>query len=834
MRRDSIPYDFKSLEPKWQSLWRDRNLFEVHPSGDRPKFYYLDMFPYPSGNLHMGHMRNYVIGDVISRSMHMRGRNVLHPMGWDAFGLPAENAAIKNGTHPAEWTRECIANMKRQFDQIGISFDWTKEVSTCEPEYYRWNQWIFLQMFRRGLAYRGGAPANWCPSCRTVLADEEVVAGGCNRCGTQVERRLMEQWFFAITRYADRLLADISLLDRWPERVRVMQQNWIGRSHGVQFAFEIADLRGEKLEVFTTRIDTVYGITYMVLAPEHPLVERLIEGKPGADEVRRFCREAMAEDIAERTAAEAEKRGVFTGAYALHPLTGDRVPIWVGNYVLMEYGTGAIMAVPAHDQRDFDFARRHDLPIVVVIQPEGDDLAPAAMTVAFEGDGLQVNSGPFSGLPNSEALDQMADYLEQQGIGARTVNYRVRDWLVSRQRYWGTPIPIVFCDACGTVPVPEIDLPVLLPDVPDYTPGGRSPLENVPDFVNTTCPACGGPARREVDTLATFVDSAWYYLRYASPHYDAGPFGPDEVSYWLPVDKYVGGIEHATLHLLYARFITKVLHDLGHVSFSEPFIELFTQGMIYKDGAKMSKSLGNVVTPEEINDRYGADTGRVFILFMGPPDQDAEWSDQGVEGVWRFLGRVWRSVVDHADLYLAGWRDALPPHDQLADAARALRRKTHQTIRAITVGIDTMHLNTAVSALMELVNEVMPFAGALTADDQAGRAVYSEAVENLVLVLSPFAPHICDELWSRLGHDRTTWDAAWPAWDEAVAAEESITIAVQVNGKLRDRLEVPADLSMDEAAERALALPNIQRHLEGKQVRQVIKVPGRLINILLT
>ncbi len=832
MRPERIPYEFKSIEPKWQAIWQERNLFRVHASGDRPKFYYLDMFPYPSGNLHMGHMRNYVIGDVIARCMHMRGHNVLHPMGWDAFGLPAENAAIKNGVHPADWTHRCIANMRRQFDQVGISFDWDREVTTCEPDYYRWNQWIFLQMFKRGLAYRGGAGANWCPSCRTVLADEEVVAGGCNRCGSQVERRVMEQWFFAITKYADRLLDDIALLERWPERVRVMQQNWIGRSTGVEFAFDIADLPGEKLDVFTTRIDTVYGVTYMVLAPEHPLVESLIEGKPEAEAVRTFCREAMAEDITERIAADTEKAGVFTGAYAVHPLTGEPVPIWIGNYVLMEYGTGAIMAVPAHDERDFEFARKHDLPIVVVIQPEGEELSPDAMAEASEGPGVQVNSGAFDGLPNLEALEQIADYLEQQGIGERTTNYRVRDWLVSRQRYWGTPIPIVYCDQCGVVPVPEEDLPVLLPDVPDYTPGGRSPLENVPEFVNTTCPQCGGPAKREVDTLATFVDSAWYYLRYASPHFDEGPFDRGEVDYWLPVDKYVGGIEHATLHLLYARFITKVLFDLGHIGFSEPFTELFTQGMIYKDGAKMSKSLGNVVTPEEINDKYGADTGRVFILFTGPPDQDAEWSDKGVEGVWRFLGRVWRSVVDHQELYLPNWAEVLPPQDQLPDAARSLRRKTHQTIRGITVGIDTMHLNTAVSALMELINEIMPFAGGLTPDDQAGRAVYSEAVDSLVLVLSPFAPHLCDELRERLGHDTTAWDTPWPGWDEAAAAEESITIAVQVNGKLRDRLEIAAGLSMDEAAELALALPNVQRHLEGKTIRQVIKVPGRLINIL--
>ncbi len=824
-------YDFRAIEPKWQKIWKERRLFEVSRDPSRPKFYYLDMFPYPSGNLHMGHMRNYVIGDVISRYKHMRGFNVLHPMGWDAFGLPAENAAIQRGIHPREWTLKCIANMKRQFDQIGISFDWSKEISTCEPEYYRWNQWLFLQLYKNGLAYRGQAPANWCPSCQTVLADEEVVGGACNRCHTPVERRMMEQWFFAITKYAEKLLEDLDLLDGWPERVRVMQRNWIGRSEGVQFALDIEGL-DEKMEVFTTRIDTIYGITYMVLAPEHPLVEKLIAGKPQADEVRRFCQEAIAEGIAARTAADTEKRGIFTGAYAIHPLTGERIPIWVGNYVLMEYGTGAIMAVPAHDQRDFEFAKAHGLPIKVVIQPEGQELSPDTMTEAWEGDGIQVNSGPFSGLPNTEAKERIADYLEEKGIGHRAVNYRLRDWLVSRQRYWGTPIPIVYCDKCGIVPVPEDQLPVLLPEVPDYTPGGRSPLENATEWVNTTCPKCGGPAKREVDTLATFVDSSWYFLRYPSPHYDKGPFDPEEVEYWLPVDKYVGGIEHATLHLLYARFITKVLHDLGYVSFREPFKELFTQGMIYKDGAKMSKSLGNIVTPEAINEKYGADTGRVFILFVGPPDQDAEWSDQGVEGVFRFLGRVWRTILGARDLYISEWRDKIGAVEQFSDDQRAMRRKTHQTIRDVTEDIETMHLNTAVSAMMELTNELMPFAERLSEDDEVGRLVFSEAADSLVLLLSPFAPHIADELWERLGHERTTWEEPWPEYDEAIAAEEMITIVVQVNGKVRDRIQVPAGADMDEVAQMAMERPNVQRHIEGKQVRKVIKVPGRLVNIV--
>lgn len=831
MAGSSERYDFRSIELKWQRIWAERRLFEVMRSEERPKFYYLDMFPYPSGNLHMGHMRNYVIGDVISRSLHMRGYNVLHPMGWDAFGLPAENAAIKRGIHPSQWTRQCIANMKRQFDQIGITFDWSKEISTCEPEYYRWNQWLFLQMYGKGLAYLGEAPANWCPSCQTVLADEEVVAGGCYRCQSPVEQRMMTQWFFAITKYADRLLADLDLLDKWPERVRVMQRNWIGRSEGVQFSLRLED-RDEIMEVFTTRIDTIYGITYMVIAPEHPLVEKLIAGRPEAEAVRRFCREAMAEDKADRTSVETEKKGIFTGAYVIHPLTGERIPVWVGNYVLMEYGTGAIMAVPAHDQRDFEFARAHGLPIRVVIQPEGEELSGDTMTEAWEGDGVQVNSGPFTGLPNGEAKERLADHLEAKGLGKRAVNYRVRDWLVSRQRLWGTPIPMVYCDCCGVVPVPEDQLPVLLPEVADYTPGGRSPLANAEEWVNTTCPECGGPARREVDTLATFVDSSWYYLRYPNPHYEEGPFDPVEVEYWLPVDKYVGGIEHATLHLLYARFVTKVLYDLGHVGFTEPFTELFTQGMIYKDGAKMSKSLGNVVTPESIGDRYGADTGRTFILFVGPPDQDAEWSDQGVEGVFRFLNRVWRAVNGHQKLYMEDWRARIPAMDCLNEAERSLRRKTHQTIRDVTEDIDTMHLNTAVSSLMELTNELVPFADALGADEEVTRAVYSEAVESLVLLLSPFAPHLCDELWERLGHMGTTWEAQWPVHEDAIAAAETITVVIQINGKVRDKVEVPAGTNIDLVAEMAQDQPNVRRYLEGRQIRKIIKVPDRLVNLV--
>jgi len=823
-------YDFSSIEPKWQQIWRARELFRTTESTDREKFYYLDMYPYPSGELHMGHVRNYIIGDVVARYMHMRGYNVMHPMGWDAFGLPAENAAIERQIHPAQWTEDCVGRMKDQFDRLGISYDWSREVNASAPDYYKWTQWLFLQLYHNGLAYRGEAAVNWCPSCQTVLANEELEGDLCERCGTPVERRqVAEQWYFAITKYAQRLLDDIEMLDDWPERVRVMQENWIGRSEGVQFKLPV-DGRSDPIEVFTTRIDTIYGITFMALAPEHPLVNELTAGTEYEEPVQAFVREALAEGELARGSEEVEKRGIFTGAYCTHPLTGEKIPIWVTNYVLMEYGTGAIMAVPAHDQRDLEFARKYDIPVKVVIQPPGEELDATTMTEAWVEAGVQVNCDQFSGMDSAAAQEAIADYLEEQGIGRRAVNWRLRDWLLSRQRYWGCPIPIIYCEACGEVPVPEQDLPVLLPTDAEFEPTGESPLAQVDEFINTTCPRCGGPAQRETDTMTTFVDSSWYFLRYTSADAPDVPFRREAVDYWLPVDKYVGGIEHAVRHLLYARFITKVLHDLGHIGFSEPFAELFTQGMIYKDGAKMSKSKGNVVTPDEINARYGADTGRVFILFVGPPDQDAEWSDRGVEGAHRFLNRVWRLVAGNRDKFDPNWAEHLDT--ELDEAQRAIRRKVHQTIQSVSGDIEEMGLNTTVSALMELVNELLPFAEQTSAGEAVSCAVLSEGLQNLLLLLSPLAPHIADELWERLALPGTTYEQPWPAADEQIAAEEQITIAVQVNGKLRGTIQVPAGTDMERCQELAVQVESVQRHIAGKEIKRVIPVPNKLINIV--
>ncbi len=848
-------YDFHALEPKWQQRWAERGLFHTLTESERPKFYYLDMFPYPSGDLHMGHVRNYIIGDVLARHLHMRGYNVMHPMGWDAFGLPAENAALQRGVHPADWTRTSVAKMKQQFDALGITYDWSREINAAAPDYYKWTQWLFLELYKAGLAYRGEASVNWCSSCNTVLAREELEGATCERCHTPVEViRAPGQWFFAITKYADRLLADLALLDKWPERVRVMQENWIGRSEGVQFRLQIEG-REDSIEVFTTRIDTIYGITFMALAAEHPLVQELTAGTEYEQPVAEFVRQVAVEAATDREAAAVAKKGMFIGAYCLHPLTGERVPIYVTNYVLMEYGTGAVMAVPAHDQRDLEFAREYGIPVKVVIAPSGTGFSPVppdgeTMTAAYLDPGIMVNSGEYNGMPSEEFKEAIADRLQAEGIGERRVNYRLHDWLISRQRYWGCPIPIVTCQDCGDVPVPEDQLPVLLPEKADFTPTGESPLARVPEFVNTTCPRCSGPAQRETDTMTTFVDSSWYYLRYASPDADDVPFRREEVDYWLPVDKYVGGIEHAVRHLLYSRFITKVLYDLGHISFQEPFTELFTQGMIYIDGHKMSKR-GRVVRPEEISDQYGTDTGRAFILFVGPPDQDAEWSDRGVEGCHRFLQRVWRCVVENEGLWLPEWRAVLgstgvssmrggettaepdtgetpvPP-----EAVRALRRKIHQTIRAVTEDIAGMRLNTMISAMMELTNELLPFAGQVTPDDLPARAAWSEGVSTLLHLLSPTAPHICDELWERLGGEGSLYERSWPTYDPEIAAAEVITIVVQVNSKVRDRLEVPADTPMEEIQELALTLPSIQRQVEGKTVRKTIAVEGKLVNFV--
>ncbi len=825
----SESYDFQSIERKWQDYWRDRNLFHVDRREDKEKFYYLDMYPYPSGELHMGHVRNYIIGDAFARYKTMQGFNVLHPMGWDSLGLPTENAAIKFNIHPVEWTKQCVRNMKRQFDRLGISYDWSREIDTSDPEYYGWTQWLFLQLYKNGLAYRGPGLVNWCSKCATVLANEQVVGGCCERCDTVVERTTRDQWFFKITDYAEKLLEDLKLLDGWPERVVRMQEHWIGRSEGFSFSLEIED-HDETMEVFTTRIDTVYGVTFMVLAPEHPLVSRLTEGTEYEEPVRQFAQQAMAESVMERTAEDTEKKGVFTGAYAIHPLTGDRIPIWVANYVMMDYGTGAIMAVPAHDQRDFEFARMYDIPVVPVIQPPGEELEGETMAEAYTGDGEQINSAEFSGQPNREALEQIADHMEAEGIGHRDVSYRLRDWCISRQRYWGAPIPIIYCEQCGTVPVPEEDLPVELPENAEFHVTGSSPLAQVEEFINVECPECGGPAKREADTMDTFVYSAWYYLRYPSPHEDSAPFNRDDVEYWLPVDQYVGGIEHATGHLMYSRFITKVLHDLGWVSFREPFASLFTQGMVYKDGAKMSKSRGNVVTPDRINDEYGSDTGRLYSLFVGPPDQDTEWSDEGVVGAHRFLWRVWRLVTENLDGWDPDFATGLP--EEGTEAQREMRRKTHQTIMKVSDDLEGMRFNTAIAAMMELSNDLGAFAESMDVEDAADRAVFSEGLQTLVTILSPVTPHICDELWVRMGREPSLFEREWPQADESLAEEETITIVVQINGKVRDNIDVPVGTDMDDVVTMAMEREKVSKYIEGKEIAKTIKVPDKLINLV--
>lgn len=814
-------YNPREIEPRWQRVWEEQDAFRTDEESDKPKFYCLEMFPYPSGRLHMGHMRVYSIGDVIARFKRMNGYRVLHPMGWDAFGLPAENAAIKYGAQPAKWTYENIAYMKRQQKSLGVSYDWSREVTTCSPDYYKFTQWMFLLFYERGLAYRKKAPVNWCPECNTVLANEQVENGRCWRCDAEVTKKELEQWFLRITDYAERLLADLDKLEGWPERVKVMQKNWIGKSEGANIAFAVPEL-GETITVFTTRPDTLFGVTYLVLAPEHPLVERLIAGKETETAVRAFVERMKKTRDFERTAADAEKEGLFTGSYAVHPLTGERVPIWVANYVLMDYGTGAVMGVPAHDQRDFQFAKKYNLPIRVVIQPaDGQRLDADRLTEAYVDDGVLVNSGAFDGMPNRQAIRAIAEHLKEKGLGGPAVSYRLRDWLISRQRYWGAPIPIVYCDDCGIVPVPKEQLPVLLPD-DVIIDGKRNPLTTSESFVNTTCPRCGKPAKRETDTMDTFICSSWYFFRYCDPRNDRVPFDPEKVNRWMPVDEYIGGIEHAILHLLYARFFTKVLYDAGLVNVDEPFARLLTQGMVLKDGAKMSKSKGNVVSPDEIIEKYGADTGRLFILFAAPPERDLEWSDSGVEGCFRFLSRVWRLVDQHLDLF-ADRRPAQPADP----AAKALYRQVHQTIKKVTEDIDKRYqFNTAISAIMELVNAISAY------PEGADRGTLAEAIEKTIVLLAPFAPHIAEELWHRIGHADSVHAQPWPTWDEAALVADEVEIVVQVNGKVRDRVVVPANASREEIEAAVLAQEKVKAHLAGKTVKKVIVVPGKLVNLV--
>jgi leucyl-tRNA synthetase len=822
-------YNPDEIEPRWQKRWEETSLYRTDETPGRKRFYCLEMFPYPSGKLHMGHVRVYSIGDAYARFMRMRGYAVLHPMGYDAFGLPAENAAITRKVHPREWTYQSIELMRGQQKQLGISYDWERSFATCDPSYYRWNQWIFLKLFEKGLAYRKAAPINWCPSCRTVLANEQVEDGACWRCATAVVKRDLEQWFFRITHYAEELLADLDKLPHWPERVRVMQANWIGKSHGAEVSFPVVG-SDEVITVFTTRPDTLFGVTYMVLAPEHPLVAKLVAGTPKEREVADFVAEVRSQSVIDRTAVGRDKRGVDTGRRFVNPVTGQEHPIFVADYVLMDYGTGAVMAVPAHDQRDFVFARKYGLPVRVVIQDESGSLDPVAMVEAYEGDGPMAASGPFTGRHNREAMADLVKWLDGRGLGKGTITWRLRDWLVSRQRYWGTPIPVYHCARCGIVPVPEKELPVLLPDDVSFT-GEGNPLATSPSFLSATCPACGGPARRETDTMDTFIDSSHYYFRYTDPGYDQGPFNPGRVRDWLPVDQYIGGIEHAILHLLYSRFFTKALRDLGLTTVSEPFTRLLTQGMVVKDGAKMSKSKGNTVDPGEIIDRYSADTARLFILFASPPEKELDWSDKGVEGAFRFLGRVHRLVCDNPDLFASGRPDPTDP-SWGEGAVRAMRHATHRTVKKVGEEVERFHFNTAIAAVMELANEAGSYLAAGVPGEGDARSAAAEAVEAIVLLLAPFVPHLSEELWEAMGRPYSVFDQPWPSHAPELAAAETVEIVVQVNGKVRARLPFPAEAGEEELRAAALAHPRIIELLGGKDPLKVVVVPRKLVSLV--
>jgi leucyl-tRNA synthetase len=818
-------YDFQEIETRWQRRWAEARTFEVVEDPSRPKFYCLEMLPYPSGDIHVGHVRNYCITDVVARFKRMKGFNVLHPIGWDALGLPAENAAIKRGIHPEKWTRDNIAGMKRQLQRLGFSYPWNREIATCDPEYYRWNQWFFLRMLERGIAYRAKAPVNWCPSCQTVLANEQAEGGTCWRCGSVVEQREMEQWFLRITAYQDELLDDMAQLPTWPDRVLLQQRNWVGRSPGAQVDFAVEG--AEPLRVFTTRVDTIFGATFMVLAPEHPRVDELMAGAP--PEARAALARLRGQDRRARLEGKVDKDGVFTGRHAVNPFSGERIPIWVGNFVLMGYGTGAIMAVPAHDQRDFEFARKFGIPVRVVIQPEGETLDGASLDAAYDGPGKAVNSGAWSGLASADAIAGMTAHAEAKGFGKGTITYRLKDWLISRQRYWGTPIPVVYCEKDGVVGVSDADLPVVLPRDAPFTGEGGNPLEKVPSFVAAVCPRCGGPARRETDTMDTFVDSSWYFYRYLSPRKDDGPFDASAVRYWFPIDLYVGGIEHAILHLVYSRFWTKVMRDLGLVTFDEPIVRLFPQGMVHKAGEVMSKSKGNTVAPDTIIARYGADTLRLYILFVAPPEMALEWQDDQIEGPHKFLLRVWRLVDRHAEALASELRERMPV--DLEAPARQLRRKVHQTILRVTEDVDgRMKLNTAVSALMELVNEIYR----LEAEVATGpsRPVLQEALETLVLLLSPFAPHACEEMWMRLGRRFSVVNRNWPVADPALAREEAVEIPVQINGKVRARIMVPQGASDETVRAAALEDPRIGELTGGREIVKVVVVANRLVSVV--
>ncbi len=860
-------YDARKIEQKWQSAWEQNRLFEVEVKADTPKYYLLEMFPYPSGKIHMGHVRNYTIGDVVARYKRMQGFNVLHPMGWDAFGMPAENAAIANNTHPAQWTYDNIAYMRHQLKQLGFSYDWTRELATCTPEYYRWEQWLFLKMYEKGMAYRKESFVNWCEPCQTVLANEQVEAGMCWRCGQAVRQKKLNQWFFRISDYADDLLVYCDQLPGWPDKVTTMQKNWIGRSQGAEIRFAVEE-SDTAIPVFTTRHDTVFGATFMCLAPEHPLVPQLAAGTAQEKAVAEFIERISLQERSSRAVDNYEKEGVFTGQYCINPMTGRRMPIYTANFALMEYGTGAVMSVPAHDQRDFDFAGKYGLPIIPVVNPQGESLNEADMAEAYAGDGLMINSGEFDGQPNRQAMDHIADLLEAKGLGQRAVSFRLRDWGISRQRYWGAPIPMIYCETCGTVPVPEEDLPIVLPEEAHLLDGGRSPLPTLDYFARTTCPRCRRTdARRETDTMDTFVESSWYFERYCSPHCNDAMFDPAAVAYWMPVDQYIGGVEHAILHLLYSRYFTRVLNDIGLIDYKEPFTRLLTQGMVCKETMtcpehgflfpeqareekggglscslcdqavtvgrveKMSKSKRNVVDPNVLLERYGADTTRLFCLFAAPPERDLEWSDQGVEGSARFLNRVWRLAVSWLDAVSGATAYDGPP-EQLAGTLRQTYKKAHQTIEKVTRDIeDRFHFNTAISAVMELVNQMH----AVDPDEgDAGRrtGVMRHALETVILLLSPIVPHFSQELWHALGHSESTLLVAWPSFRKDALVQDEATIVVQVNGKLRSRFSAEMDTDEDKLKEIALADEKVRKFVDGKAPKKIIVVKNKLVNIV--
>lgn len=822
-------YKFSAIEAKWQKKWEEEKIFSSRELSGGKKFYCLEMFPYPSGKIHMGHVRNYSIGDVIARYKKMKGYNVLHPIGWDSLGMPAENAAIKHGVHPRTWTLENISYMKSQLKKMGFSYDWSREISTCMPEYYKWNQWLFLKFFEKGLAYRKKGSVNWCPHCRTVLANEQVIGGKCWRCEEVVEQKEMEQWFLKITDYADELLSGHENLEKWPEHVLTMQKNWIGKSSGTTISFPLKGQNGS-ISVFTTRVDTIYGATFLALSPEHPLAVQLAKKSSGKVILQEWIKKKTVQQL-EKETLDVEKEGIDTGQKAVNPFSGEEIPVWIVNYVLMEYGTGAIMAVPAHDQRDFEFALKYGLPIRRVIVPEDNSKAQEPDR-AFEDYGRLINSGPFSGKNSLEAIQEMNRYAEEKGIGEGSTLYRLRDWGISRQRYWGTPIPVIYCERCGIKGVPYEDLPVELPQEMSLTGEEGSPLKKMESFVHTTCPSCGGKAQRETDTMDTFFDSSWYYFRYCSPREKNLPFNTDAVSYWLPVDLYIGGVEHAILHLIYARFFCKVLRDLGLVHLNEPFPRLLSQGMVTKDGAAMSKSRGNIVDPDEMLKKFGADSLRLFILFAAPPEKEFAWNESGIEGCYRFLHRIWWYFMENMDLF-SGDKLETDVNTINQNAGSELNRKLHQTIKKVGEDIEQrFHLNTAISSIMELFNVLKKHTKVLR-ETTEGKALLRQTMEIMLQLLSPFAPHICEELWERAGHKKFLSDHPWPEYNQEWSREDEVTIVVQINGKLRDKFRIPRDSSEEKIKNIALSLPKIKKQIDNMKIRKVIYIKNKLVNIVL-